>query len=89
MKLPDLEEQQGRNIYLSLSKYLSPCCREQRPLFKKMLLTLYGPMTGITFQLGPITIIAFFISFEGSEQKQKQKVVVFEKNIYQQLHRVV
>ena len=55
MKVSDLEEQQGRNIYLSLSKYLSPCCREQRPLFKKMLLTLYGPMTGITFQLGPIT----------------------------------
>ena len=37
MELPELGEQQGRHIYLSLSEYLSrpPCCRERRPLPKK------------------------------------------------------
>ena len=33
MKVPELEEQQGRNIYFSI--YLQPCCRERRPVLIK------------------------------------------------------
>ena len=57
MKVPELEEQQGRNIYLSRSEriYLAPCWSERRPLLlKKKLLSLYGPMTSLKFQFGPM-----------------------------------
>ena len=35
MKVLDLEEQQGKKIYLSLSEYPPQCCRERRPLLIK------------------------------------------------------
>ena len=55
MKVPNLEEQQGRDIYLTLSKYLSTTMFPWTTPYpyKKKLLTLYEPMTGLKFQFKP------------------------------------
>ena len=61
MKVPDLEEQQGRkiSIYPYLSIYLPPCCRERHPLLlesnKKVVHFVLGPMTSLKLQFGPMT----------------------------------
>ena len=52
IKVPNFEEQQGRNILISKSKYLSTT---MLPLttpshLKKKLFTLYGPMISLKFQ---------------------------------------
>ena len=57
MKVPDLEEQKGRNIYLFLSKYLFTAMllwMTPSP-YKEKLLTLYGPMTSPKLKFDPIT----------------------------------
>ena len=57
MKVKELEEQQGRNIYLSWSEYLyTKMLPWTTPSpYKKKLLTLYGPMRSLEFQFGPMT----------------------------------
>ena len=55
--LPGLKVQQSRNIYLSLSEYLSTTMlpwTTPSP-YKIKLITLYGPMTCLKFQFGPMT----------------------------------
>ena len=57
MKVPELEEQQGRNIFLLRSEYLSTTMLPWTTpsLYKKKLFTLYGPRTRLKFQFGPTT----------------------------------
>ena len=52
VKVPELEERQGRNTYLLRSEYLSTTMLPWTTpsSYKKKLLTLYGPMTSLKFR---------------------------------------